>query len=63
MENRKENVKKALAISLSGTDMPTDDTLKLTKEYINGKIELETLQKMVIEKYKKPYWYKENEIW
>ena len=55
MENRKENVKIALAISLSGTDMPTDDTLKLTKEYINGKIELETLQKMVIEKYKKSH--------
>ncbi len=46
-------VKKALAISVSGADVPTDETLKLAKEYVDGKIEIEELQKKVIEKYNK----------
>ena len=52
-EERKELVKKALAISISGTDMPTDETLTLAKQYIDGKIELKELQKRVIDKYNK----------
>lgn len=52
-EERKELVKKALAISISGADMPTDETLLLAKQYIDGKIELKELQKMVIDKYNK----------
>ncbi len=52
-EQRAELVKKALAISLSGADMPTDETIKLAKRYIDGEIELEDLQKQVINKYKK----------
>ncbi len=52
-EQRAELVKKALAISLSGADMPTDETIKLTKKYIDGEIELEDLQKQVVNKYKK----------
>lgn len=51
-EERKEIVKKALAISLLGADMPSDDTLKLTKKYIDGEIEIDELQKIVLEKYK-----------
>lgn len=46
-------VKKALAISISGADVPTDETLNLTKDYVDGKIELEELQKKIIDKYNK----------
>lgn len=50
-EQRKEIVKKALGISLLGADMPSDDVLNLAKQYIEGKIEIEEIQKKVIEKY------------
>ena len=33
--------------------MPTDETIKLTKQYINGEIELEDLQRQVVSKYRK----------
>ncbi len=46
-------VKKALAISISGADVPTDETLNLTKDYVDGKIELEELQQKIIDKYNK----------
>lgn len=46
-------VKKALAISISGADVPTDETLNLTKDYVDGKIELEELQNKIIDKYNK----------
>ena len=52
-EQRAELVKKALAISLSGADIPTDETIKLAKKYINGEIELEDLQRQVVSKYRK----------
>ena len=48
-EQRRDLVKKALTISISGADVPTKETI----EYIDGSIELEDLQKQVIEKYKK----------
>lgn len=51
IEERKELVKRALCISMSGTDIPTDETLSLAKLYIEGKIELKELQEKVIEKY------------
>lgn len=51
-EERKEIVKKALAISLLGADMPSDDTLELAKQYIDGKIEIDELQRIVLDKYK-----------
>lgn len=50
-EERKEIVKNALGISLLGTDMPSDDVLQLAKQYIDGKIEIEEIQKKVLEKY------------
>jgi hypothetical protein len=53
IEERKELVKKALGISMSGADIPTDDTLKLAKMYIEGKMELKDLQEKVISKYNK----------
>ena len=42
-----------LAISISGADVPTDETLNLTKDYVDGKIELEELQQKIIDKYNK----------
>lgn len=53
IEQRKELVKKALGISISGSDIPTDETLALAKKYIEGKIELKELQEQVINKYNK----------
>ena len=53
VEERKELVKKALGISISGSDITTDETLSLAKQYIEGKIELKELQEKVINKYRK----------
>ena len=50
-EERKEIVKNALGISLLGADMPSNDFLQLAKQYIDGKIEIEEIQKRVLEKY------------
>ena len=52
-KDRIKLVKKALAISISGADVPTDETLNLTKDYVDGKIELEELQQKFIDKYNK----------
>lgn len=52
-EDRIRLVKDALGISLSGAGVPSDDTLKLVKEYIDGNKELEEVQREVIERYKK----------
>ena len=53
IEERKELVKKALGISISGADVPTDETLALAKQYIENKIKLKELQEKVINKYNK----------
>lgn len=50
-EERRDIVKKALGISLLGAKMPSDDVLELAKQYIDGKIEIEEIQKRVLEKY------------
>lgn len=52
-EERKDIVKKALGISLLGADMPSDDVLNLAKQYIEGKVEIEEIQKEVLKKYTK----------
>ena len=52
-KDRIKLVKKALAISISGADVPTDETLNWTKDYVDGKIELEELQQKIIDKYNK----------
>lgn len=51
-EERELIVEKALAISLSGAKKPSQKTLDLVNEYIDGNIELEEVQKQVIELYK-----------
>ena len=52
-EERKEIIKSALGISLLGAKMPSDDVLELAKQYIDGNMELDELQKRVLEKYNK----------
>ncbi len=52
-EQRKEFVKTALAISISGADIPSNQTLNIVKEYIDGITELEDVQKKIINLYKK----------
>jgi len=52
-QQRAEIIKQALAISMSGTDIPTDEALKITKEYIDGITELEEVQKKIINLYKR----------
>lgn len=52
-EERKKIAKNALAISVSCEEMPSDETIKIVKEYVDGKMELEEVQKKVIERYKK----------
>lgn len=51
-EERKEIIKKALGISLLGDKMPSDHVISMAKEYIEGKIELDEIQKRILQKYK-----------
>ena len=48
-EERIDLVNKALAISLSDAEYPSKEVIKLVNEYIEGKTELEEVQKKVIE--------------
>ena len=59
-KDRIKLVKKALAISISGADVPTDETLNLTKDYVDGKIELEELQQKIIVKINKENSYERS---
>ena len=52
-EERQLLVEKALAISLSGANPPSKEVLDLVYEYIDGKKELEEIQQIVINMYKK----------
>ena len=52
-EQRAQIVKQALAISISGTDIPTDNALSIAKKYIDGKIELKEAQEKIISMYKR----------
>lgn len=51
-EERIELVYKALGISTSDADKPSPKVMKIVKEYIDGIIELEEVQKRVINLYK-----------
>lgn len=51
-EERRLIVNKALGISLSGAKEPSKEVLKLAKEYIDGKKELEEIQKIILQMYK-----------
>lgn len=52
-EERKKIAKNALAISVGSNEMPSKEVIELVKEYIDGKMELEEVQKKIIERYKK----------
>ena len=50
---REEIVKKALAISVSGADAPTEKATMIVRQYIDGKKELKEIQEEIIAMYKK----------
>ena len=50
---RKELVKKAYTISVASNETPTDETLELLKEYVDGKTELDDIKQKIINKYRK----------
>ncbi len=52
-KQRSEIIKKALSISMSGADIPTDKALEIAKEYIDGITELEDAQKKIVNLYKR----------
>ena len=49
-EERAELVKKALFITSAGDALPSDDAIKIVKQYIEGEKELEEVQKEIIER-------------
>ena len=50
-EERIDLANKALAISLSGAEPPSPEVLELVNQYIEGNIELEEIQQLIIKKY------------
>lgn len=52
-EERKKIVKNAFGVTISSNEMPSKEVIELTKKYINGEMELEDVQKKVIEMYRK----------
>ena len=52
-EEREMLVYKALGISKSDAEEPSDYALYLAKQYIDGKLELEEIQRMIVEYHKK----------
>lgn len=52
-EEREKYVKNALAISQIDAGPPDEETLKLFQLYIDGKMEIEDVQKIVIDNAKK----------
>jgi hypothetical protein len=52
-EEREKIVYKALGISLSDADYPSEKVMSLVRKYIDGTMELEEIQKQVIEYYQK----------
>lgn len=51
-EQRKQIIKNALAISISGADCPSEKALEIAKEYVDGKIEIKEVQEKIIQMYK-----------
>ena len=51
-EERRLIAQKALAISLTGAEPPSEDVLDLVNDYIEGRKELSEIQELVINKYK-----------
>ncbi len=51
-DERRLIVEKALAISLTGAESPSEDVLDLVNDYIEGRKELNEIQELVINKYR-----------
>lgn len=51
-EERKKMAKNALGISIASNEMPSKETIEIVKEYVDGRTELEEVQRKVIERYK-----------
>lgn len=51
-EQRELLVKKAFAIAIEGDAVPSEAAVKIVKQYIDGKKELEAIQKEIINMYK-----------
>ena len=52
-EERKKIVKNAFGISIASNEIPSKEVIELVKQYINGNMELEEVQKKVIDIYRK----------
>ena len=50
-EERQKRINEALAISTLDAKPPTEEDMKLFQRYIEGELELEEIQKILIEKY------------
>ena len=52
-EQRIDIVKNALAISITGADVPDEKVLRIAKEYVDGQTEISDVQAKIINMYKK----------
>ena len=52
-EEREKLVYKALGISMADADKPSEKALYLAKQYIEGKMELLEIQKLIVKEYQK----------
>ena len=52
-EQRMDIVKNALAISITGADVPDEKVLRIAKEYVDGQTEIADVQAKIINMYKK----------
>ena len=52
-DEREKLVYKALGISMSDADKPSEKALYLAKLYIEGKMELKEIQELIVKEYQK----------
>lgn len=52
-EERKKIAKNAFGISIASNEIPSKEVIELVKQYIDGNMELEEVQKKVIDIYRK----------
>jgi hypothetical protein len=51
-EERQKRLNGAIAIQMTGGKAPTKEAMELYQKYIDGEMELDEIQKLIIEKYK-----------
>ena len=52
-EERIKIAKSALAICVGSNENPSKEIIDLVRQYVDGKMEIEEVQKTIIERYKK----------